>query len=388
MHDNHCEGDKMNTEELVEMNDLDQDIDQRRALIAKAKELSESEEVVDFREVEQLQKAYRRIPNQESLYEQQLNDEFDAYLSKFHQARNEMENAAKQAKEAVVAKAKELAKDTKNWSAMNALMDEWKACGRCAKADDEALWNEFSAIRKEFYDNRKKAYEAIKANYENAKATKESLIEKAKELVDNEDIVKTNQLMNDLMEQWKAAGRAAKEDDDALWEAFNQARQVFYDRRKVYFDDLKAQYAVAVEKKQALIATAKEYVVHPDYSKETVNTVKNLVNEWKEAGFAGRNHDEKLWKEFRETLDQYFDGLKEFNEYRREQFKTRMEQSIANKENFIQTQRRNLQRMQAQTSEMISESSLADLEDAIAQKEAFIAQLEEELDAMRQRLEK
>ena len=59
-------------------------------------------------------------------------------------------------------------------------------------------------------------------NFDKAKEAKEALIEKAKELEDSVEWKKTSEKFRDLMTQWREAGFAGKEDNDALWEAFNK----------------------------------------------------------------------------------------------------------------------------------------------------------------------
>ena len=44
--------------------------------------------------------------------------------------------------------------------------------------------------------------------------------------------------MNELMQQWKASGTAGKETDDELWDAFNAARQKFFDRKHEHWENL------------------------------------------------------------------------------------------------------------------------------------------------------
>ena len=47
----------------------------------------------------------------------------------------------------------------------------------------------------------------------------------------------------DLMVEWKAAGRAPKESDDALWQRFRAAQDKFFARRSAVFDERDAEFA-------------------------------------------------------------------------------------------------------------------------------------------------
>ena len=82
------------------------------------------------------------------------------------------------------------------------------------------------------------------------------LIKRAKELSTSEEWNKTTEEMNDLMLQWKAAGTAGKETDDALWEEFRNARQTFFDRRRDHWKNLREKFDSARKIKQDLIQQA------------------------------------------------------------------------------------------------------------------------------------
>ena len=73
-----------------EMNviDIDEAIAQKKELIEKAKELSESETGDVSRECARLRRRWRRIPYWESAYEDQLANEFDGYMNTVYSRRH------------------------------------------------------------------------------------------------------------------------------------------------------------------------------------------------------------------------------------------------------------------------------------------------------------
>ena len=103
--------------------------------------------------------------------------------------------------------------------------------------------------------------------------------------------------MNELMDEWKAAGRSDKETDDSLWAAFSEIRQSFFDKKNEFFANREANMAKAKEVKETIVAKAKE-VAESTHFKSATEAMNKLMDEWKAAGFSGTEYDDQLWEEF------------------------------------------------------------------------------------------
>ena len=100
----------MNYDEVVVERDLDDEIQLRKELIEKAKELQENNNWgMIQKEVSNLQKKWKRIPYYESAYEDELADEFDAIIDGLYAKRKESYAANKSTKQDLIDKAKKLA---------------------------------------------------------------------------------------------------------------------------------------------------------------------------------------------------------------------------------------------------------------------------------------
>ena len=146
--------------------------------------------------------------------------------------------------------------------------------------------------------------------------------------------------------QWKAAGFAGKDQDDALWEQFNAARQAFYDARTAHFDAQRAENAKRAEAKAELVKAAQAIADEKFYSRENSDKIKNLNAQWKTIGFAGKQQEDELWAQFRAAADSYFEGLKQYNQSRRDQWMMRMQENRARKLDLIAKQKNQLKRME------------------------------------------
>ena len=368
-------------EEYVEQ-DFGEDIKAKETLIEEAKELENIEDWNEAnRKANSLRKRWKRIPYYESLQEEDLKDQFEKALDVVYAKKDELVQKTVEVKEDLIKQAEELSVSkefNKATKKMNDLMEQWKKSGRAGDKDDE-LWARFSGARKTFFDARSAYYEELNKKFEEAKEVKTKLVEEAKSLQDSEQWQKTSQKLKDMMDQWKAAGHAGKEYENALWEDFNAARQVFYERRSAYYDELHKQQDINYEQKMALVNQAKGIVASGEFTRENTETMKNLSAEWKKTGSCGKDKENAVWKEFRSVNDEYFDGLTKFNDQKHADWKKRMGDSKAGKQNQIENQKRQISRLQEDLNGLISEEQAKGIQEQIAQKEDFIKQLESEI---------
>ncbi len=166
---------------------------------------------------------------------------------------------SRERKTAVVEEAEALAQGT-DWRGgvdrLRELLEEWKGLGRLDKAGDDELWHRFSAARTT-YTRRRKAHFAEAAERRGAaRAAKEALVTEAEGLASSTDWGPTSATMRDLMTRWKAAGRAPREVDDALWARFRAAQDTFYAAREAATQERDAEFADNLVAKQALLAEA------------------------------------------------------------------------------------------------------------------------------------
>ncbi len=96
---------------------------------------------------------------------------------------------------------------------------------RIDKPEADALWKRFSAARTTFNQARRKWAQARDNERTAAKAAKEAIIAEANELKDSTAWGETSRQFNELMDRWKKAGRAGRNDDDALWAQVPRSRR-------------------------------------------------------------------------------------------------------------------------------------------------------------------
>ena len=371
---------------------IDEQLQRKQELVAQAKKLSEQEDVASaVREASSLSRKWR-YSDEESFSEKELREQFEKYMDVVLAKKAEIFGDVETCNKTIIEKAKEVLALTNFKEAtqkMNDLMADWKQAGQSNKEVDDELWAQFNGLRQEFFDKKAKAYEEFKEKSANAKAVKEALIEKAKELSVSTEFKKTSEKFQQLLEEWKAAGRTTdRAVDDALWEQFSAARKVFNTAKDEYYSKLKETFRNNAASKSALIEKAKEIVGGSEFSKEVTETIKSLRDEWKKVGSAGKDKEESLWKEFNETVNQYFDGLKKANEGKHEQWVARMQDNIDYKKSQIEKLKKDIARQEKTMAEALGESAIAEAKEIIAEKNEFIAKLEADIEDITNKISK
>ncbi|MBX7432739.1 DUF349 domain-containing protein [Mycobacterium sp. Y57] len=187
--------------------------------------------------------------------------EHAASATQEEKARREEARAEQTArKEALAAEAEELAANSQQWKSagdrMRAILDEWKTITGLDRKTDDALWKRYSAAREMFNRRRGSHFAELDRERAGARRAKEELCERAEALSDSTDWGSTAATFRDLLTEWKAAGRAAKDVDDALWHRFKGAQDKFFAARNSVTAERDAEFRANAEAKEALLAEA------------------------------------------------------------------------------------------------------------------------------------
>lgn len=154
-------------------------------------------------------------------------------------------------------------------------------------------------------------YEHRQERLEKARAIKKDLIEQADQLKKSTDWNKTAVKLQELQKQWKEAGFAGQDVDQELWEKFRAINDEFFDARTTHFEEMTLLRKDAKALKEALIVEV-EAIKDSTEWKETSDAMRDLMTRWKEAGFAGREHEDRLWEEFNGHRQNFYQKQREF----------------------------------------------------------------------------
>jgi Domain of Unknown Function (DUF349) len=177
-------------------------------------------------------------------------------------ARDEARQAATARKQELVEEVEKIAESSTQWKSagdrLRTILDEWKTIKGVDRKTDDTLWKRFSKARDTFNRRRGSHFADLDRQRATAKERKQDLVRQAEELSDSDDWGGTAAAYRDLMTEWKAAGRAPKEADDALWQQFRAAQDKFFSRRSSVFDERDAELIENGKAKEALLAEAEK----------------------------------------------------------------------------------------------------------------------------------
>ncbi|MDX6250408.1 MAG: hypothetical protein QOF10_3768 [Kribbellaceae bacterium] len=150
---------------------------------------------------------------------------------------------------------------------------------------------------------KKKAERAAKV--EEAREAKTKIATEAETIAAGTDWRHGVTRLRELLDEWKALPRLDKSSDDELWHRFSSARTTYTRHRKQHFAELSSKRDEAAVVKERLAAEAEGLAASTDWG-PTSGRFRDLMRQWKAAGPAPREVDDKLWARFRSAQDAFF----------------------------------------------------------------------------------
>lgn len=269
------------------------------------------QEIVELRgedneeKIEEIQEEWETIHDDGS--DKRLEIKFERAIER-HTATQEAIDEAIALKAELLRQAEEM-KESTRWNKTadkyKSLQKEWRNSGWAGDPENDQMWEKFQEINDYFFNRRKEHFEQRTQRIEQAAEIKAELVIKAKELKDSTEWKSTSATMHKLMDQWKAAGFAGRGTDDKLWAEFNDARQAFFQKQNEHFEGLRLKQKESLDLKTDLVAQAEEIKDSTNFEATRVK-MEELMDQWREAGYSGRKHDNRLWEEFQGARDVFY----------------------------------------------------------------------------------
>lgn len=194
---------------------------------------------------------------------------------------------------------------------LNELHNEFKHVGPVPKEDQENVWQRFKAASDAVYAKRDEFVASMQAELKANFETKSKIADEAQTFLQfaTDRIKDWNQKTQEILElqkRWDAVGgtpRAkSKELNKKFWSAFKQ----FFHNKNQFFKKLDEERDKNLKAKQQLVARAIELKASDDWNK-TSQELKQLQLQWKEIGPVPEKQRDKIYKEFKEACDFFFD---------------------------------------------------------------------------------
>lgn len=127
--------------------------------------------------------------------------------------------------------------------------------------------------------------------------------------------------IDEIFARWQAhqqeGPRLPKAEGNELWKRFRAARSTIETHRKAFFAELDATHKQARSRKQELVARAEALIPQ---GVDGVHAYRQLLDEWKAAGRAGKKYDDALWARFKAAGDAIYAAKAEIDARDNEEF--------------------------------------------------------------------
>lgn len=223
-------------------------------------------------------------------------------------------------KNAIISELMSMADDTDNvnrhYPRAKELQVEFKEIGEVPQQNTTQIWKSFQEAVEHFYDQWKVNKELRDYDFKKNLSEKQLLIDEAKALTTEEDVVIAFRRLQELHEKWRETGPVAKEIREEIWQEFKDASAEINKRYQAFFEERKQREQANEAAKTALCERIE--AITPDtltsYSawNKATETIMEAQKEWKTLGYASRKANNQLFSRFRATCDAFFAAKGEF----------------------------------------------------------------------------
>ena len=200
---------------------------------------------------------------------------------------------------------------------LNELHNEFRHIGPVTNEEKENVWQRFKAASDAVYVKRDAYVGELQKDLQSNLELKEKIIEELAVFPSftSDRIKEWNQKTQEILEvqkKWESVGAVphskTKDINRKFWSAF----KTFFAAKNVFFKKLDEERDHNLKVKKEIIAKASALKESEDWEK-TANDLKDLQRQWKESGPVSEKLREKVFQEFKDACDFFF-------EHRRTQF--------------------------------------------------------------------
>src|SRR5690606_29264692 len=190
----------------------------------------------------------------------------------------------------------------------------WKEdIGPVGKEHREEIWDRFSNATKVIHQRRQLQIGELEAIYEKNLEKKKEIIEAIQKISENvasghKQLQQQIREIEGLRDSFFKAGRVPQKVNEETWNAFKTAVRRFNHHKNSFYKDQKKDQHNNLDKKRALVELAISLKDSDDWETATPE-LKRIQSEWKSIGHVPRKYSDKIWKEFKDACNHYFNRL-------------------------------------------------------------------------------
>ena len=173
----------------------------------------------------------------------------------------------------------------------------------------DELNDRFDANYQLFKDRRRKHYKELEKQRDENLKRKEEILDKLRELVDEEETITGLNVIKDLQKEWKTIGQVPGPQAKTLWANYNALLDRYYDQRSILYELKELDRKKNLEAKLELCVKAEELAQMNDVP-AAVKQLNDLHEEFKHIGPVPKDDQEPLWQRFKAASDAVYERRK------------------------------------------------------------------------------
>ena len=225
-------------------------------------------------------------------------------------------------RKSIIARAEELINEASVQKALNELQylhRLWKEEAEpVAEEFRDSTWEVFKEISNKIHERKSELLAQIEVEQQKALEKKNEIIVKLKDFASSKEAVTHNywqqaiKQVEQLRSEFLKLGNVPKKLSNQNWTEFKTALRAFNTKKNDFYKNLKNSQHVNLEEKQKLISIAQDNMHSEDWD-TAVPLFKKLQEDWKNIGHVPKNQANKVWNDFRDACNTFFNNFREKN---------------------------------------------------------------------------
>ncbi|MEP2937158.1 MAG: DUF349 domain-containing protein [Gilvibacter sp.] len=217
----------------------------------------------------------------------------------------------------IIGRAEELAAQDniqKAFRELQMLHKMWKEeIGPVAKEFRDEVWEKFSAATKIIHDRRhaflKDQEKSLETNYLQKQEIVAGIVQLcASTKPTHQGWQHAIKNVQELRNRFFEVGKVPRSKNQEIWQSFKDATKEFNKHKNEYYKSQKKEQYANLSLKRDLVQTARDNKDSDDFE-VTTPLMKKIQGDWKKIGHVPRKESDKIWKEFKQACNHYFDRL-------------------------------------------------------------------------------
>ena len=333
-----------NGDVLLQRRAVDKDSNPNMLDISSAGHLSAGDESIDgaIREIKEEWSNAGQVPKSEF---KNLNNNYFFHLNQFYQMLDlnkeyrEQEYAHNlEKRNQIIARAKELQDEPVVQKALNELQflhKLWKEEAEpVAEEFRDKTWEEFKEISNKIHERKSELLTQIEEEQHITLEKKNEIIAALKKLATPDKAPNHNywqqaiKKVEELRADFLKLGSVPRKISNQNWNEFKVALRAFNTTKNEFYKGLKNSQQTNLEEKLKLIQTAQDNMNSEDWE-IVVPLFKKLQEDWKKIGHVPRSQTNKVWDDFRDACNTFFNNFRAKNNAQTDDWKENYKQKRA-----------------------------------------------------------